>query len=118
MRDITPKNLERGGKRLRDSLTSNQVILYRVPEKNDGSLSSLSDLGHDLITIIVEMLYNDSPASLDQLARASSLYYHIARYRQYRGICVNISESTNEAVFQDRLARIEQEGMLSAIRHV
>jgi hypothetical protein len=68
--------------------------------------------------MIIDVLYNDSPASADELACTSSFYYHLTRYRQYREVCVAISTTTNEVAFQNRLVVVEKEGLLPAIRRV
>ncbi|CAH0045695.1 unnamed protein product [Clonostachys solani] len=68
--------------------------------------------------MIIDMLYNDSPSSANELARASSFYYHMTRYRQYRELCVTISATTNEVAFQNRLAVMEEEGLFPAIRRL
>ncbi|CAH0022458.1 unnamed protein product [Clonostachys rhizophaga] len=119
MRHIFPKKRERGaGGRAGDDLIENQVILPRAPQKNDASLPTLSHLSTEVITMIIDVLYNDSPASADELACTSSFYYHLTRYRQYREVCVAISTTTNEVAFQNRLVVVEKEGLLPAIRRV
>ncbi|CAI6067161.1 unnamed protein product [Clonostachys chloroleuca] len=119
MRHIFSKKRERGAGSLDgDDLIENQVSLPRAPQRNDASLPTLSHLSTEVIAMIIDVLYNDSPASANEIVCTSSFYYHLTRYRQYREACMAISTTTNEVAFQNRLVVVEKEGLLPAIRRV
>ena len=69
-------------------------------------------LSEDIIARIFDFVHTTSPASLQNVALASSFFYHPARYAQHRGVTIDLDDAATAARF-DYLA---ESGLLPAIR--
>jgi hypothetical protein len=78
---------------------------------------SLDMLGLELILIIFNMVYEDHPRSMRNLALVNSHYHYAARYCQHRDVTFVI-ESPHQKSFHDRLAYIEKHALIPAIRSI
>jgi hypothetical protein len=91
-------------------------IQARAPQKADANRCSLNDLGDDLIVMVIELLYGDSPDSLDRVALVSSYYYEAARHRQLRKVRLTIGTDNGE--LEKKISRLRAANHISATRHV
>ncbi|CAG9975529.1 unnamed protein product [Clonostachys byssicola] len=93
------------------------VPRIRMLGKKTADRPSLDILGLELILIIFNMLYEDHPRSMGNLALVNSYYHYLARYCQHRNVTFVI-ESPHEKSFHDRLAYIEKHSLIPAIRSI
>lgn len=84
---------------------------------------SLSFLGSELLSIILDMIRQENPASLSSVALVNSTYYHLARYSQFRDLCLDIG--TRHKIVNDTsdestalVAYLENSGLLTAVREL
>lgn len=72
-------------------------------------------LGSDISKLIMDILYAESPKTLNQVALVNSFYYRLARYAQHHDISVTLAEP---AAIKQRVGLMEKSELLPAVRRL
>jgi hypothetical protein len=91
-------------------------IKPRAPRQNNPTFTSLNELGTEILIIIIDLICDTSPKTLNSIALTSSYYHSLTDYCRHRTVSLDFNLKPDNNLAYIRLDYLRLHGILPTVR--